>query len=341
VGLIVTPLKGSAGHTASIRAGDTISILTTTSGNAGTIATTQIQSFQTGVTLDITPSVTPDGGVTVALHPVVNSLAGTNNGIPEISTRDTQTTAHLQDNQTLVIGGLIQINDTRTTTKVPVLGDLPLIGKLFTNENVDNESNELVIVVTPHIVRGADDAASPGSVLPVPPKPSPLPTLPPDAHLPPPSGRFPSTFRAPASLGTPTLIPAALVPRPSPTPLAPLGSTSQTNVFTFGAVPQSNFARSSDPVQIFYATFSPSIVANGTSVHITTITTSNVASVKISVGTVTISLGQTGLGQWQGTFPFPGTAISPGEGPVSLSLIAARADGTSATIPIWVNVSGS
>ncbi|MGD1066956.1 MAG: secretin N-terminal domain-containing protein, partial [Vulcanimicrobiaceae bacterium] len=50
-----------SGHTASIRAGDTISILTTTAGNAGTIATTQVQSFQTGVNLDITPSVTPDG----------------------------------------------------------------------------------------------------------------------------------------------------------------------------------------------------------------------------------------------------------------------------------------
>jgi type II secretory pathway component HofQ len=63
-------------HTASIRAGDTISILTTTAGNAGTIATAQVQSFQTGVTLDVTPSVTPDGGVTVTLHPVVSSHRG-------------------------------------------------------------------------------------------------------------------------------------------------------------------------------------------------------------------------------------------------------------------------
>ncbi|MEA2688489.1 MAG: hypothetical protein QOD51_1096, partial [Candidatus Eremiobacteraeota bacterium] len=54
-----------SGRTASIRAGDTISILTTTAGNAGTIATTQVQSFQTGVTLDITPSVSPDGGIMV------------------------------------------------------------------------------------------------------------------------------------------------------------------------------------------------------------------------------------------------------------------------------------
>ena len=142
-----------SGRTASIRAGDTISILTTTAGNAGTIATTQVQSFQTGVTLDITPSVTPDGGINVFLHPVVNSLIGTNAGVPEISTRDTQTTVHLQDDETLVIGGLIQENETRTTTKLPLLGDIPLVGRVFRNDNVQGQRNELIIVVTPHVVK--------------------------------------------------------------------------------------------------------------------------------------------------------------------------------------------
>src|ERR1700694_5209311 len=153
-----------SGRTASIRAGDTLSILTTTAGNAGTIATTQVQSFQTGVTLDITPSISPDGGIMVVLHPVVNSLIGTNGGVPQISTRDTQTTVHLHDDETLVIGGLIQENDTRTTTKVPLLGDLPLVGRVFRNDNVQGQRNELIIVVTPHIVkRGA--ATLPGPAL--------------------------------------------------------------------------------------------------------------------------------------------------------------------------------
>jgi type II secretory pathway component GspD/PulD (secretin) len=322
-----------SGHTASIRAGDTISILTTTAGNAGTIATTQVQSFQTGVTLDITPSVTPDGGVTVTLHPVVNSLAGTNNGVPEISTRDTQTTVHLRDNQTLVIGGLIQINDTRTTTKAPILGDLPLIGKLFTNENVDNESNELVIVVTPHIIRDENDRTSPGPALPELPQPSPLPTLPPNTHLPAPSGQVPlgvarggpeRTTAQPVSLGSP--IP---IPLPSVSP--------QSNVFTYGSVPPSNLAKPADPVQILYATLSPTSVSNGTSIHVTATTTTNASAVKIVLGTVTISLGQTGIGQWQGTFPFPSSAVAPG-GTVSLSLFASRGDGASTSIPITVTV---
>jgi hypothetical protein len=332
-----------SGHTASIRAGDTISILTTTSGNAGTIATTQVQSFQTGVTLDITPSVTPDGGVTVALHPVVNSLAGTNNGVPEISTRDTQTTVHLQDDQTLVIGGLIQVNDTRTTTKVPVLGDIPLLGKLFTNEQVNNTRNELVIVVTPHVVRPGS-AYQPGPPLPSAPPMAPLPTLPPNSVLPPPSRSGPGRGAAQTVVAPPTATAApAPVPlgraSPAATPFATPTAFAQTNVFTFGAAPQSNFAKATDPVQIYYATLSPTVVANGTSVHIAAITTTNATSCKITIGTVTISLGQTGPGQWQGTFPFPASALSGGQTGVTISLMAARSDGTSATVPIPLNVS--
>ncbi|HTD34637.1 MAG TPA: secretin N-terminal domain-containing protein, partial [Candidatus Elarobacter sp.] len=232
-----------SGRTASIRAGDTISILTTTAGNAGTIATTQVQSFQTGVTLDITPSVTPDGGITVVLHPVVNSLIGTNAGVPEISTRDTQTTVHLQDDETLVIGGLIQENDTRTTTKVPFLGDVPVVGRVFRNENVQGQRNELIIVVTPHVVKPGTSVL-PGPPIRAIPKPSALPTLPPNTHLPPPSGQFP----APRTPGTPALSVAATtpapaagagVPAPAPghpvqTPAPSPSAFAQTNVFTFG-----------------------------------------------------------------------------------------------------------
>ena len=141
-----------SGRTATIRAGDTLNILTTTGGGAGTIATTQLQSFQTGVTLDITPLVTPDNDVTVSLHPVVNSLSAITNGIPQISTRDTQTVVHLKNNQTLVIGGLIEEATQNTINKMPVLGSIPVIGGLFNNKQVSSTRNELIIVVTPHVL---------------------------------------------------------------------------------------------------------------------------------------------------------------------------------------------
>jgi general secretion pathway protein D len=323
-----------SGRTASIRAGDTISILTTTAGNAGTIATTQVQSFQTGVTLDITPSVTPDGGVTVALHPVVNSLIGINAGVPQISTRDTQTTVHLQNDETLVIGGLIQENESRTVTKLPLLGDIPLIGRVFRNDNVQGQRNELIIVVTPHIVK-------PGTLMPGPaphifPSPAPLPTLPPNTQLPPPSGQLPGIGRKPAA--PVAAAGATAAPSASPTP-APLPTAfAQTNVFTFGSAPQSNFAKPTDPVQIFFATLSPTVVSNGTSVRIAAVTTSNASAVKVQVGSQSIGLGRTNPGQWQATFPFPASAVAPGQSSLQLALVASRADGTAATVVIPLNV---
>lgn len=327
-----------SGRTASIRAGDTISILTTTAGNAGTIATTQVQSFQTGVNLDITPSVTPDGGITVVLHPVVNSLIGTNAGVPEISTRDTQTTVHLQDDETLVIGGLIQENDTRTTTKLPFLGDLPLIGGAFRSDSVQGQRNELIIVVTPHIVKPGKPGF-PGPAITSLPTPAPLPTLPPNAHLPPPSGQLPSLAAAQSASATqgPVALPSAQ-PRPGPTP-APLPSAfAQTNVFTFGSAPQSNFAKPTDAVQIFYATLSPTVVSNGTQVRLAVVTTTNASAVKLQLGTQSIALSQTGSGQWQGTFPFPLGAVPVGQTSMALPLTASRSDGASATISIPVSV---
>ena len=170
-----------SGRTATIRAGDTLSILTTTGGGTGTIATQQLQSFQTGVTLDITPIITNNGELTVALHPVVNSLTGLFNNIPEISTRDTQTTVHLRDNETLVIGGLIQENSQRTESKIPLLGSLPVIGGIFRNNNTTSTRNELIIVVTPHILNGNATSTVPSAAIPpgmVVPTPRPLPTVP-------------------------------------------------------------------------------------------------------------------------------------------------------------------
>jgi type II/III secretion system protein len=274
---------------------------------------------------------------------VVNSLIGTNAGVPEISTRDTQTTVHLQDDETLVIGGLIQENDTRTTTKVPLLGDLPLVGRVFRNDNVQGQRNELIIVVTPHIVkRGA--TAQPGPALHAIPTPAPLPTLPPNTRLPAPSGQLPGR-RAPAHVAASPQTPAPPAIAPplglavaSPAPIPQPTAFAQTNVFTFGAAPQSNFARPTDPVQIFYATLSPTVVSNGTPVRVAVVTTSNANAVKLQVGTQSISLAQTGAGQWQAAFAFPLGAVPVGQSALTLSLVASRSDGTSATIPIPINV---
>jgi general secretion pathway protein D len=180
-----------SGRTATIRAGDNIAILTTTGGGTGTVATTQLQTFQTGVTLDITPVVNAGNFITVALHPTVNSLAGISNGIPQIATRDTQTTVAMREDETLVIGGLIQDTTTRFDTKIPLLGDLPLVGRAFRNQTLNRSRNELIITVTPHIISPGAQNVLPGPPLPAFTTPAPLPTLPPGTALPPPTRTSP------------------------------------------------------------------------------------------------------------------------------------------------------
>jgi type II secretory pathway component GspD/PulD (secretin) len=157
-----------SGRTATIRAGDNIAILTTTGGGTGTVATTQLQTFQTGVTLDITPVVNAGNFITVSLHPTVNSLAGIANGIPQIATRDTQTTVAMREDETLVIGGLIQDTTTRTESKIPLLGDLPLVGRMFRNDDLTHQRNELIITVTPHVISPGARSGWPGQGLPTP-----------------------------------------------------------------------------------------------------------------------------------------------------------------------------
>ena len=176
-----------SGRTASLRAGETVNILTTTGGGTGTVATTQVQSFQTGVTLDITPVVNADDYITVTLHPSVNSIAAISAaGVPNIQTRDTTTTVGLRDGQTIVIAGLIEDVDSRSIQKIPFLGDLPLLGRaLFTYQNIQKTRNELIVTVTPHIVRPGESGGIGTTKLGIP-RPEDLPTLPPGTQLPPP-----------------------------------------------------------------------------------------------------------------------------------------------------------
>ncbi|HTU70981.1 MAG TPA: secretin N-terminal domain-containing protein [Candidatus Baltobacteraceae bacterium] len=316
-----------SGHDANFQAGDTLSILTTTGGGVGTTVTTQIQSFNTGVTLDITPIVTADGNIMVTVHPTVNSLSGDPNGIPEISTRNAQTTVSLHDNQTLVIGGLIQESDTRTISSVPVLGNIPIVGGLFKNNDTNNTSNELVIVVTPHIIRDGEPTPAPDMGVPT---PQPLPTLPPGTTLPTPRPTASALAGPPAVLSTP-IPPVTAAPRPTPSAFA------ASNVFEYGRAPQNNFAQPQDAPQIYYARLAPTVMTAGTSVSIDVVTTTNIARVQIGTPNASVSLDQVGPGKWQGTFQATQFALGPAQPLQQLTLNAYRNDGFAATIQIPVS----
>lgn len=326
-----------SGRTASIRAGDTISIVTTVGGGTGTVATTQLQSFQTGVSLDITPIITSAGELSVALHPVVNSLTGYLNGVPQISTRDTQTSVHLHDNETLVIGGLIQENTQHTQSKIPLLGDIPLVGRAFRDDNTTSTRNELIIVVTPHLLGTGATTTVPSAVVPGIgiPTARPLPTLPPGAafpNLPPAVASRP--VATPGPIGSPR--PVATSPG---TPQATPAAFGQANTFVYGSPPPNTYAAPGDAPQIFYASFTPSVLTPTATARINVITTTNVQRVTIGTGTTSITLSPVGAGTWQGVFPANTLALSPtGGNSVRLTLTASRSDGQNAAITIPVSV---
>ena len=318
-----------SGHTANFQAGDTLSIITTTGGGVGTPVTQQLQSFNTGVTLDITPIVSANGDIIVTVHPTVNSLSGDPNGVPEIATRNTQTTVSLRDNQTLIIGGLIQESDTKTVSSVPLLGNIPILGGLFKNSNVNATSNELVIVVTPHIVKPGDQPPPPDATMGLP-TPQALPTLPPGTTLPTarPSG-MPAFTPGPAVLNTP----AAQSPQPQPTPSA----FAASNVFEYGHAPQNNFAQPQDAPQIFYARLSPTVLTSATTVEVDVVTTTNVNRVQIGTPSAVMSLNQVGPGKWQGSFQAARFGLGPSIPLQQLTLNAFRMDGFSATVQIPIS----
>jgi type II secretory pathway component GspD/PulD (secretin) len=113
-----------------------------------------------GITLDVTPHVYQDDRgpyIKLELNPEVSFPVGANNGVPILSVRSTSNVANVRDKQTLVVGGIVNENEQKVVTKLPGLGDLPMIGKLFKRKEKTKERTELVIFVTPTIYQHPED----------------------------------------------------------------------------------------------------------------------------------------------------------------------------------------
>jgi len=143
------------GVPASILTGDSLPIRVTTPvgvGGVGTVSS-QVEYINVGVNLQILPRVTGDGGVDTHVFSQVSSVTGfTSSNDPQISTRQAQTKVNVSEGQTLVIGGLLQQRDIRNLQKIPILGDLPLVGALFRFYTETRQDTNLIITITPHIM---------------------------------------------------------------------------------------------------------------------------------------------------------------------------------------------
>ncbi len=146
-------IAAQSGSTAKIITGDALPILTSIQLSGVNGVSQQVQYVNVGVTLQIAPRVSSDGYITSKIYGVVSSVTGFSQGFPTISQREAETSASVRDGETFVIGGLTQENVLTTNSKIPLLGDIPILGRIFQNERSTTTKTELYIVITPRIVR--------------------------------------------------------------------------------------------------------------------------------------------------------------------------------------------
>ena len=128
-------------------------------GSGGSAPTVTIQWREFGVKLNFTPFITPRGTIRLVVAPEVSALDYTNDlvysgfTIPALATRKMSTEVELKDGQSFAIAGLLDNRTVETLDKIPGLGDIPFFGKLFQSRHRSKEKTELLVIVTPEIVR--------------------------------------------------------------------------------------------------------------------------------------------------------------------------------------------
>src|SRR5256712_2496809 len=152
-------LMTASGKDASFLAGGEFPFPILQSSSGGGFAGITIQFKEFGVRLNFTPSLTTDGQIHLKVRPEVSSLDFTNaltiQGffIPALSTRRVESEMDLADGQSFAIAGLMDNRVTEQLSKIPGIGDIPVLGKLFQSRNRPKSNDELLVVVTPRIVK--------------------------------------------------------------------------------------------------------------------------------------------------------------------------------------------
>ena len=113
---------------------------------------TDYRSFNDGISLELTPTLTQDGLITLSVSPEIKTAGrSTGDGPRDISSRNMKTTVVLRDGETLCLGGLIRKNKTEVRSAVPFLGSIPLLGRLFSYTSEEEDESELAIFITPSV----------------------------------------------------------------------------------------------------------------------------------------------------------------------------------------------
>lgn len=153
-------------HTAALQVGDQVPILqaqvTSTSGsiNGDLPVTNEVDYRDTGVILNVTPRVNDSGLVLLDISQEVSDVSSTTTSAinsPTIQERKIASSIAVKDGQTVALGGLIRDNNTRTKIGIPYLDQIPFFGFLFGSTDLEDKRTELLILLTPRVIRNAED----------------------------------------------------------------------------------------------------------------------------------------------------------------------------------------
>ena len=239
---------------AKVHIGSREPVITTTTSTTGDLTSSNVQYIDVGVKLDIQPTISLDNTVVAKVNLEVSNktkeiqITGGGTAL-EISTTNAQTTLTLKDGQQTVIGGLIRNDASDTKDTFPILGRLPLIGELLSAHNKSKTKREILLSITPHIVRnlrmprpneatiwsGAEDALKAGPTMgafaaPLTPAVQQFPPTPAPGIMP----QIPVTATAPSAEESPPITPA---PAPSESKAAPAATPAPSPVSEPEAAP--------------------------------------------------------------------------------------------------------
>ncbi len=156
----ITTLNGhNANFSVTSRYPRTVLLKSSSGSDEKEASETKLVEVSTGIQVSLTPWVSASKDITIEIKPkitqsVPDTLVGSQSQIPATSERSTESTVRVRDGDPIVIGGLIQTQESISKSKIPILGSIPLIGFLFSHTSIDKEESEFVIVITPYLLSG-------------------------------------------------------------------------------------------------------------------------------------------------------------------------------------------
>ncbi len=115
-----------------------------------------VTNVDVGVQLRVTPTIGADGVITAEVHPQYSEIIGFNASFPIIANRKVDAVLRVRDGETIVLGGLFQDTSSETISKLPFLGDIPILGQFFRNKATSRQRDEVVFLITPHILEPSE-----------------------------------------------------------------------------------------------------------------------------------------------------------------------------------------